>query len=58
MPALETIKKLAEKATGWSRPEKATLIDLVRPRKPHLEELRVALLQMFRPDLMLGKFSQ
>jgi hypothetical protein len=53
MPALETIKKLAEKATGWSRPEKATLIDLVRPRKPHLEELRVALLQMFRPDLML-----
>jgi DNA polymerase (family 10) len=58
MPALETIKKLAEKATGWSRPEKATLIDLVRPRKPHLEELRVALLQMFRPDLMQGKFSQ
>jgi uncharacterized protein YjlB len=36
MPAFETIKKLTEKATGWSRPKKANLDELVRPRKPHL----------------------
>ena len=36
MPAFETIKKLTEKATGWSRPKKDSLADLVRPRKPHL----------------------
>ena len=36
MPAFETIKKLTEKATGWSRPKKASLDDVVRPRKPHL----------------------
>jgi|tagenome__1003787_1003787.scaffolds.fasta_scaffold20934935_2 uncharacterized protein YjlB len=36
MPAFETIKKLTEKATGWSRPKKAGLDDVVRPRKPHL----------------------
>jgi uncharacterized protein YjlB len=36
MPALENIKKLAEKATGWSRPKQADLEDLVRPRKPQL----------------------
>jgi hypothetical protein len=34
MAAFETIKKLAKKATDWSRPKKATL-ELVRPRKPH-----------------------
>jgi uncharacterized protein YjlB len=34
MPAMETIKRLAEKATGWSRPDAARLPDLVRPRKP------------------------
>jgi hypothetical protein len=34
MPAIETIKKLAEKATGWARPDAALLRDLVRPRKP------------------------
>jgi uncharacterized protein YjlB len=33
MPAIETIKKLTEKATGWSRPRKAALDKLVRPRK-------------------------
>jgi hypothetical protein len=32
MPAIETIK-LTEKATGWSRPRKAALDKLVRPRK-------------------------
>ena len=36
MPAFENIKKLTEKATGWSRPKKADLEDLVRPRKPQL----------------------
>lgn len=34
MPAMESIKRLAEKATGWSRPDAALLPDLVRPRKP------------------------
>lgn len=36
MPALENIRKLTEKATGWSRPKKADLKDLVRARKPRL----------------------
>ena len=36
MPAFENIKKLTEKATGWSRPKKADLEYLVRPRKPQL----------------------
>jgi uncharacterized protein YjlB len=36
MPAFETIKKLTEKVTGWSRPKKSALDKLVRPRKPHL----------------------
>jgi uncharacterized protein YjlB len=34
MPAMETIKRLVEKTTGWSRPDAALLRDLVRPRKP------------------------
>jgi uncharacterized protein YjlB len=33
MPALETVKKFAEKLTGWSRPSKADLITLVKERK-------------------------
>jgi hypothetical protein len=33
MPKIESIKKLTEKATGWSRPSKAALEKLVRPRK-------------------------
>jgi uncharacterized protein YjlB len=36
MPAVETIKKLTEKVTGWSRPKKSALDKLVRPRRPHL----------------------
>jgi uncharacterized protein YjlB len=36
VPAFESVKKLTEKATGWSRPKKTGLDDLVRPRKPHL----------------------
>jgi uncharacterized protein YjlB len=40
MAAFETIKKLAEKATGWSRPKKNTLEELVRPRKPHVFRFR------------------
>ena len=35
MPALETVKKLAETMTGWSRPNEADLADLVRERKAH-----------------------
>jgi uncharacterized protein YjlB len=31
---VEDIKKLAEKATGWRRPERAALAGLVRARKP------------------------
>jgi uncharacterized protein YjlB len=33
MPAIEAIKKLTEKATGWSRPSKTALKGLVRVRK-------------------------
>jgi uncharacterized protein YjlB len=36
MPAFETIKKLTEKVTGWSRPKKAALDELVRLRKPRV----------------------
>jgi uncharacterized protein YjlB len=36
MPALESIKKLSEKATGWARPKKAQLPNLLRKRKPNL----------------------
>lgn len=35
MPALETVKKFAEKMIGWSRPSKADLVTLVKERKPH-----------------------
>src|SRR5947208_12207418 len=35
MPALESIKKLTEKATGWARPKKAKLNTLVQTRKPN-----------------------
>jgi uncharacterized protein YjlB len=35
MPALETVKKFAEKITGCSRPSKADLVTLVKERKPH-----------------------
>jgi uncharacterized protein YjlB len=34
MPALETIKKITEKATGWARPAHDELHRLLRPRKP------------------------
>lgn len=33
MPTLETVKKLAETLTGWSRPSRGDLADLVRERK-------------------------
>ena len=36
MPALESIKKLTEKATGWARPKKAKLNTLVQTRKSNL----------------------
>jgi hypothetical protein len=35
MPALETVKKFAEKLTGWARPSKADLMALVKERKAH-----------------------
>ena len=34
MPAVETLKKIAEKATGWARPQHEDLGKLIRPRKP------------------------
>ena len=34
MSAVETLKKIAEKATGWARPAADDLARLVRPRKP------------------------
>jgi len=34
MPALETLKKITEKATGWARPTAGDLDRLVRARKP------------------------
>src|SRR5882757_9125923 len=40
MPAVETLKKFAEKPTGWSRPSKAALDDLVQPRKPHASRFK------------------
>jgi uncharacterized protein YjlB len=33
MPALESVKKIAEKITGWSRPSRKDLAALVRSRK-------------------------
>src|SRR4051794_214906 len=35
MPAVETLKKITEKATGWARPQEDELIRLVRARKAH-----------------------
>jgi uncharacterized protein YjlB len=35
MPALETLKKMTEKATGWARPARDDLRTLVRSRKPN-----------------------
>jgi uncharacterized protein YjlB len=35
MPALETVKKFAEKLTGWARPSKADLMALVKEREAH-----------------------
>jgi uncharacterized protein YjlB len=34
MPAVETLKRIAEKATGWARPNAADLGRLIRERKP------------------------
>ena len=34
MPAVETLKKITEKVTGWSRPSHDALAKLVRARKP------------------------
>ncbi|TMJ81464.1 MAG: cupin, partial [Alphaproteobacteria bacterium] len=36
MPALETIKKITEKATGWGRPAPDDLHRLLRARKPRI----------------------
>jgi mannose-6-phosphate isomerase-like protein (cupin superfamily) len=33
MPMLENVKKIAERVTGWSRPKRSTLRDLIRERK-------------------------
>src|SRR3954452_24588636 len=35
MPLLETIKKFTEHATGWSRPSRSRLTDLVFERRPN-----------------------
>jgi uncharacterized protein YjlB len=35
MPLLEDAKKIAEHITGWQRPDKAQLDQLIRQRKPH-----------------------
>src|SRR2546421_6519235 len=42
MSLLEDAKKLAEKATGWRRPDKRDLADLIRRRKPNM--------LLFKPD--------
>jgi uncharacterized protein YjlB len=36
MPVAETLKKIAEKATGWARPSRRQLEGLVRSRKPRI----------------------
>jgi uncharacterized protein YjlB len=36
MPLIEDVRKLAEKATGWRRPERTELADLVRQSAPRL----------------------
>lgn len=35
MSALETVKRLTERMTGWGRPESRRFAALVRQRKPH-----------------------
>ena len=35
MPILENIKRTTERMTGWRRPSRRDLDDLIRPRKPH-----------------------
>jgi uncharacterized protein YjlB len=40
MPALETAKRIAEKMTGWSRPSKNDLTELVRQRKANALRFR------------------
>jgi uncharacterized protein YjlB len=40
MSLVEDIKKLAEKATGWARPDRSALAGLVRNRKPQLYRFR------------------
>src|SRR5947209_9996211 len=36
MPLIEDVRKMAEKATGWRRPPRKKLPDLVREREPRL----------------------
>jgi uncharacterized protein YjlB len=40
MPALETLKKVAEKVTGWARPTGDDLRELLRSRKPQSFRLK------------------
>jgi uncharacterized protein YjlB len=40
MSLVEDIKKLAEKATGWARPDRSALAGLVRTRKPQSYRFR------------------
>src|ERR1043165_1556884 len=40
MSLLEDVKKYAEKATGWRRPDKGGLADLIRQRKPNAVHFR------------------
>jgi uncharacterized protein YjlB len=40
MPAMETLKKITEKATGWARPAPDDLRRLVRARKPQTLRFR------------------
>jgi uncharacterized protein YjlB len=40
MPALETAMRIAEKMTGWSRPSKNDLTELVRKRKANALRFR------------------
>lgn len=40
MPAVETLKKITEKATGWARPKQDDLNRLLRARKPQTFRLK------------------
>ncbi len=40
MPALERVKKIAEKLTGWARPSRKDLVALVRKRKANTFRFR------------------